>query len=264
MGFSVVARRSIGIQALRFYYQARQGTTTLEQDYLRGFWLTTDPNSEQPRRTVAVQIPHGADNVRMWLRPSADPDSGVAPGPGRYHTDAWIACVADTEQEALAMVSGYFDGDSPWVSNPDGTITAYRWTGQAHASTSEEIRTRTGTPLLFGPTSGTGRVRLANPGTADAHPTFHIHGPVGEGGFMITHVSTGRRLLYRDQIPAGSVLSIDTSTGTVLLDGVADRSGRLVVREWSTVPREGEAEYVFTAPERTDAVLHAQVKATYW
>lgn len=98
--------------------------------------------------------------------------------------------------------------------------------------------------LEFGESGGTGRVALVNDGTADSWPRYRVAGPVVDG-FEILDVPSGRRLRFEGDVAAGSAVSIDTATGVVLLDDVADRSGLLTVREWIPVSAGSTTEVMF-------------------
>lgn len=98
--------------------------------------------------------------------------------------------------------------------------------------------------LHFGDLGSTGRVVLTNTGSAPAWPTFIVTGPLP--GFELTETRTGRVLRYEDPIAAGGqFVQLRSETGQVLLDGQYDRSGRLTVRDWWSVPPGGEAEVLF-------------------
>lgn len=119
--------------------------------------------------------------------------------------------------------------------------------------------------LEFGDTATTGRLTLSNPGTAAAWPVFAIAGPVPDTGFELVCTTTGRRLRFLGAIAADSVLTIDTSTGSALLDLVADRGGRLTIREWFSVPAGGSCEVLFTPlGPTTAATLTATYSPTFW
>lgn len=98
--------------------------------------------------------------------------------------------------------------------------------------------------LEFGASGGTGRVALINDGTADTYPRYRVAGPV-DVGFEILDVPTGRRLRFEGDVAAASTISVDTATGIVLLDDVADRSGQLTVREWTPIPAASGTEVMF-------------------
>jgi hypothetical protein len=119
--------------------------------------------------------------------------------------------------------------------------------------------------LNFGPAPEFGIVSVQNPGTAAASPVFTVSGPSPSAGFVITDVSTGKRITFLGVVPAGSVLTLDASDGSVLLDGVADRLGDALVEAWPVVPARSVAQFLFEPlSSATDAQMGASVTATYW
>lgn len=116
--------------------------------------------------------------------------------------------------------------------------------------------------LDFGDTPAAGRVTLTNDGTAPAWPRFEVRGPALDG-FTITNVETGNRIVFNGSIPVGSTLTIESAVGTAFLDG-ADRSGRVQIREWTSVPPGGSYTFQFSAPTFSAASLVAAIRPTYW
>lgn len=117
----------------------------------------------------------------------------------------------------------------------------------------------------FGPLPDFGIVSVQNPGTAAAAPVFSVSGPSPSGGFTITDVASGRTITYLGVVPDGSVLTLDASTGAVVLDGVADRFGDAVVSAWPVVPAQSSREFLFEPlSSATAAELSVAVLATYW
>lgn len=119
--------------------------------------------------------------------------------------------------------------------------------------------------LDYGEVSASGRVELTNDGTADSWPQFEVQGPVSPEGFEIITVGTGARLVFEGPVPAGSQLVLDAATGTAVIDGVADRGGRLTWRDWAPVPAGGVSEFAFVPRGAfTPAVLTASVRPAFW
>lgn len=117
----------------------------------------------------------------------------------------------------------------------------------------------------FGPLPDFGTLSVQNPGSAAAAPVFTVSGPSPSAGFVITDVSTGRRITYLGVVPDGSVLTLDGSDGSVLLDGVADRLGDALVEAWPVVPARSTRTFLFEPLSgATSAQLTASVVATYW
>ncbi|MFD6093646.1 hypothetical protein ACFWGN_16130 [Oerskovia sp. NPDC060338] len=118
--------------------------------------------------------------------------------------------------------------------------------------------------LEFGEAGSTGRVELSNPGTAETWPVYVVAGP--SPAFEILDVTTGRHLQYTDEVPAGSSVSLDSATGLVLLDQVADRSGALVRREWSSIPPASTSSVMFLplGPASPAATLTVTCSPGWW
>lgn len=99
--------------------------------------------------------------------------------------------------------------------------------------------------LDYGDASDTGLVVLSNDGTADSWPVFQVEGPVDGSGFDIAVVGTDQRIRFSGPVASGSSLVIDSSSGTAVIDGVADRGGQLTQRDWFPVPARGQVEVAF-------------------
>lgn len=119
--------------------------------------------------------------------------------------------------------------------------------------------------LAFGLPGDSGRVTLFNPGTADTFLTFTIIGPV-LGGFSLTDVDSGRRIVYAGDVPDGAtVLIVDTATGRVTLNG-SDRTGELTSKQWWVVPAGGSSTVQFAtlgASGQTGSMT-ASLAPAYW
>lgn len=99
-------------------------------------------------------------------------------------------------------------------------------------------------PLEYGALGATGQIVLSNPGTADAPITFTVSGPLPMG----FELSAGQdRLRYPVEMPAGQLLTINTGTGTVLVEGTADRRANLTLADWMQVPAGGSLTVQFTS-----------------
>lgn len=117
--------------------------------------------------------------------------------------------------------------------------------------------------LEFGLPGESAVITMDNPGTADTWATHMVDGPV-LGGFEILDIPTGRRLRWTGDIPEGLALTIDTRTGTVLLDGVADRSNLLTVRQWAPVPVGGTSVVFLPLQNYTTAHLTSTWAPGWW
>lgn len=119
--------------------------------------------------------------------------------------------------------------------------------------------------LDFGLPGTTGRVTVANPGTADASPQFTAAGPVASEGFDIVCVETGERLTFATAVQAGSTLVLDSGTGAVLLNGGADQSGYLTSAQWPTVPARSSRTFAFLPRgSATQASFTVTLRPAWW
>lgn len=117
--------------------------------------------------------------------------------------------------------------------------------------------------LDYGATGTPGTVALANKGSADTAPVFTVTGDL-PNGFTITNVETGRRLVYASAILAGQYLRLDTADGSVKLEGYADRSALLTVRQWTRLSPYSTGTWLFEAQGSTGALLSVEVKPAWW
>jgi len=122
-----------------------------------------------------------------------------------------------------------------------------------------------GGALYFGANGGLGRVTLANSGTADTWPVFSVVGQL-DGGFRIQRLDTGDVLEYSALVPAGSMVSIDTATGEVLIDGVSDGSGHLTRSDFFALPAMSSIDVQFNAITTSSGTptMTAQTRSGWW
>ena len=119
--------------------------------------------------------------------------------------------------------------------------------------------------LEFGTVSISDRVSLSNTGDEDVWPQFEVTGPVAAEGFDIICLGNSNRLRYEGAVSSGSTLVIDSATGSVMIDGYADRTGLLTVREWTAIPAGGSADFTFLPLGATSgAVLTAFFAPGWW
>lgn len=91
--------------------------------------------------------------------------------------------------------------------------------------------------LDWGAPGTTGQITLVNDGDAEASILFEVNGGTSSGlaaGFEVS--ADGQRITYPTAVPAGQPITIDTSTGTVLVEGTSDRRGDLTNADWMQVP----------------------------
>ena len=89
--------------------------------------------------------------------------------------------------------------------------------------------------LNYGANGDLGRVTVTNAGTAEVWPRFTVTGEL-TNGFFIQCLETGEVVRYDRIVPAGTILSLDSRTGAVLVDGVSDGSTYLTRDDWFSIP----------------------------
>lgn len=126
-------------------------------------------------------------------------------------------------------------------------------------------------PLFSGPAPGvlnlgaggvSGKVGATNTGRADTGVLFTVTGDYVPG-FTITS-SSGRRLVYTQTINSGQVLTLDSDTGQVMLDGTAPRTTELRVAEWERLDGGESATWLFESPGSLNAALTVTVAPAWW
>lgn len=119
--------------------------------------------------------------------------------------------------------------------------------------------------LDYGPPSPTGRLVIENPGDAPIWPVFEIDGPLPAAGVQIVHLSTGQRVQFEAEVPTGSTVRIDSSDGSAVIDGHADRGGALTWRDWWPIgPRESVEIAFIRLGAPSDAVLRVLAPPGWW
>ena len=119
-------------------------------------------------------------------------------------------------------------------------------------------------PLDYGQPGNPGQLTLPNAGTADTPVRFDVTGPL-PAGFELS--SAAGRLVYPLAVPAGQTVTIDTATGSVVVEGTADRRMYLTYTDWMQVPAGGSLMVQFTSLS-TDydpaATVTATVREAHW
>lgn len=127
--------------------------------------------------------------------------------------------------------------DAPGGVQWDGSAggTGVQWGGPA-GTTGVQWETSSGE---------NGVIALENVGTGAAPIVFSIHGPVTTP--IIERTDTGETLQWDGTVPTGSVLEINTGTGSVLLDNGNQRPN-LSRADFFTIPPQSSIEVAFRAP----------------
>lgn len=148
----------------------------------------------------------------------------VAPDPRKY------SALVHTKSTKLAQDA---PGGIQW--NGAAGSTGVVWNGPA-GTTGVQYQTGVGE---------NGVMQLANDGTADTPIVFTVAGPVDNP--IITRTDTGETLQWTGSVPSGSLLVIDTATGSVLLDNGNQRP-LLTKVDFFTIPPGDQIDVAFQAP----------------
>jgi hypothetical protein len=111
-------------------------------------------------------------------------------------------------------------------------------------------------------------INLANTGNAPTTVilTVSAGGTALTGGFQIVETTTGSVLRYVDDLPAGSTVVFDSATGSVTLNGTADRRGSLTVASWWQIPAGVTRSIILQGliGSSATATLTASTRPAYW
>lgn len=103
-------------------------------------------------------------------------------------------------------------------------------------------------PLDWGQALSTGDLALDNEGSAPTHPVITFQGPCTTPS--VTEQTTGRRLRYGITLAAQDQLVVDTTEGTVVLNGTASR-------RYTALPDSGPEELFTFDPGRSELSFRA-------
>lgn len=214
---------------------------------------------------------HGAWAGAAFLKPKSYSLSGVVAGPSRAATEDAIdrliaaAGLDDTvlrvvesgrarytvvRRDDEVLVSWLNDTDARWSTGlvaPDSRRFADALTAStALPSTTGGLAVPFTVPFLIDAVTVTGQVSLANPGNIPGPVRLRITGPVT--GPVVTHVSSGRSLVFASSVVlgAGEWIDVDMERREVLANGQASRNGWVTQRGWSQF-EPGENTWAFTA-----------------
>jgi len=103
-------------------------------------------------------------------------------------------------------------------------------------------------PITFTGTSGTGVLRVNNPGNTQAPVWLRIDGPVPAGGWTVTHIGKKQSLTFATSLAlaAGEFVTVDMDRREVLAQGQAPRSGYVTSRGWFSLD-PGDNDIAFSS-----------------
>ncbi len=108
-----------------------------------------------------------------------------------------------------------------------------------------------------------GTVTIINEGRAPVAAVFTVNGYWPAEGWTITEIGTGHRLVYVGANLIEDRVVLNGNDGTVLLNGVSDRSDNLTVREWPLL-QPGPNTYLFEAAPGSSALMTVTAVSAWW
>jgi hypothetical protein len=117
--------------------------------------------------------------------------------------------------------------------------------------------------LDFGDAGDAGLIVIQNTGTAPAPLIIQASGYWPASGWTMTEVNTGHRLVYSATNLIEDYVRLDSTDGTVLLNGVSDRSTNLTVREWPVLT-PGQNTYLFEAADDAFPLFTITAAPAWW
>jgi Phage tail protein len=103
-------------------------------------------------------------------------------------------------------------------------------------------------PVTFTGVSGTGILRVNNPGNTQAPVWLRIDGPIPAGGWTVTHVGKKQSLTFATSLAlgVGEFVTVDMDRREVLAQGQSARAGYVTSRGWFTLD-PGDNDIAFSA-----------------
>lgn len=148
------------------------------------------------------------------------------------------------------------DGYSTAVARCTFTVTDPRWFSTATQSVSVTVASSSGgmdtpmdTPMVTTGSGSTGDAAVFNAGTADAPWYAYIVGPVTTPRLILN----GQLLEIVGDVPAGSMMTVDSETGVIRLDG-ASRPWDTFESTWWEIP-PGASTLSFRAAAGTGSMV---------
>lgn len=103
-------------------------------------------------------------------------------------------------------------------------------------------------PITFTGTSGSGVLRVNNPGNTQAPVWLRIDGPIPAGGWTVTHIGKQQSLTFATALALGTgeFVTVDMDRREVLAQGQSPRSGYVTSRGWFSLD-PGDNDIAFSA-----------------
>lgn len=103
-------------------------------------------------------------------------------------------------------------------------------------------------PRTWTGVSGTGVVRVTNPGNTQAPVWLRIDGPIPAGGWTVTHVGKQQSLTFSSslELAAGEFVTVDMDRREILAQGQSARAGYVTSRGWFSLD-PGDNDIAFSS-----------------
>ncbi|UXE04755.1 minor tail protein [Arthrobacter phage Shambre1] len=246
-------------EGLPGWYGGGVGVRRTDSDKIGKHGIYSEPGT-RGGRLVSVQGAYWADSVNEAAAVVDDLNALLAEGTegrltvidepfGTRWADCYLTGTPDVEWDGTESGTFAFDVICPDPRKYGDVFSR----NAAPAADAGAMRTQPlfGGPvrgiLAYGPGGDTGTLTIRNTGTAEISPFIRVDGD--SPGFTVTEIETQRRIVYNEGVPAGHWLEINTTTGTVMLDGIAPRN--LVVAQWPLVPGRSARTYMFESAGTT-------------
>jgi hypothetical protein len=120
-------------------------------------------------------------------------------------------------------------------------------------------------PVTYSGTSGTGVVRISNPGNTQAPVWLRVDGPIPLGGWTVTHVGKQQTLTFASALAlgAGEFVTVDMERREVLAQGQAPRAGYVTSRGWFSLD-PGDNDIAFSAQNYSPTALLTVTTKPAW
>lgn len=120
-------------------------------------------------------------------------------------------------------------------------------------------------PVTYTGSSGTGVVRINNPGNTQAPVWLRVDGPIAAGGWTVTHVGKQKSLTFATALAleAGEFVTVDMEKREVLAQGQAARAGYVTSRGWFSLD-PGDNDIAFSAQNYSSTALLTVTTKPAW
>jgi hypothetical protein len=120
-------------------------------------------------------------------------------------------------------------------------------------------------PLTYTGVSGTGVIKIHNPGNTQSPVWLRVDGPLPPGGWAVTHQGKQRSLTFASALglAAGEFVTVDMDRNEVLAQGQAPRSGYVISRGWFSLD-PGDNYIAFSAQNYSPTALLTVTTKPAW